>query len=157
MKDAIDLKTGESLTDLVSFFERKYRESPEYLYDYLFEKYGGEIYIFVYLAAADGAMRAQERNIIVRYCWEQEGFKSLDAEKVDEILKKMYRPSKHDFHRCVRQTKLDSNGLNKVWSVANAIVDTNAKPHSEHTRALEYMQKQWKKKIAVAEKPTPSG
>jgi hypothetical protein len=149
VKDAIDLETGESLTDLVSFFERKYRESPEYLYDYLFEKHGGEIYIFVYLAAADGAMRAQERGIIARYCLEQDGFKSLDAGKLDKILKKMYRPSKHDFHQCVRTTQLDSNGVHKVWSIANTIIGTNAKPHSEHIRALEYMQKQWKQKITL--------
>jgi tellurite resistance protein len=156
VKDAVDLETGESLSDLVAFFEHKYLESPEYLYDYLFEKHGAEIYVFVYLAAADGAVRAQERNIIARYCLDQEGFQTLDAEKVDDILKKMYKPSKHDFHRCVREMKLDSTDLNKVWSVANAIAGTSAKPHSEHTRALEYMQKQWKQKIAVAGKPVSS-
>jgi hypothetical protein len=153
VKDATDLETGESLDDLVAFFERKYRESPEYLYDYLFEKHGVEIYIFVYLAAADGAVRSQERNIIARYCLDQEGFASLESQKVDEILKKMYRPSKHDFHRCVRNSQLASAALNKVWSVANTIVGTNAKPHSEHTRALEYMQKQWKPKLGAVEKP----
>jgi hypothetical protein len=156
VKDAIDLETGESLNDLVPFFERKYRENPEYPYDNLFEKHGCEIYIFVYLAAADGAVRAQERNIITRYCLEQEGFASLDSQKVDSILKKMYRPSKYDFHKCVRESLLGANALEKVLSVSTEIVGTNAKPHSEHTRALEYMQKQWKQKLNVAEKSDTS-
>jgi hypothetical protein len=156
VKDAIDLETGESLDDLVTFFERKYRESPEYLYDHLFEKHGGEIYIFVYLAAVDGAMRAPERNIITRYCLEQKGFTSLEAGKVDEILKKMYRPSKHDFYKCVRNSELAPTALNKVLSVANRMVGTNAKPHSEHTKALEYMKKQWKQKLMALANPAAS-
>ena len=157
VKNAIDLETGESLDDLVPFFERKYRENPEYLYDHLFEKHGCEIYIFVYLAAADGAVRAQERNIIARYCLEQNGFTSLDAQKIDAILKKMYRPSKHDFHKCVRESQLGQTALEKVLAIATAIIGTNAKPHSEHTRALEYMHKQWKEKLKVVEKPaTPA-
>lgn len=156
VKNAIDLETGESIDDLVPFFEQKYRENPEYLYDHLFEKHGGEIYIFVYLAAADGAVRAQERNIIACYCLEQDGFTSLDAQKIDAILKKIYRPSKHEFHKCVRESQLGANALEKVLSVSTAIVGTNAKPHPEHTRALEYMQKKWKQKLNATKKSNTS-
>lgn len=147
VKEAIDLDTGEVLNDLVAFFERKYREHPEYPYDNLFEKHGQEIYLLVHIASADGAMRAAERKIIASYCMEQEGFKALDPVKLDGILKDLYRPTKHEFHKYVRETKLHSIGAKKVWAVANAIVGTSAKPHSEPTRALEYMQKQWKDRI----------
>ena len=157
VKNAIDLETGESLDDLVPLFERKYRENPEYLYDHFFEKHGCEIYIFVYLAAADGAVRTQERNIIARYCLEQDGFTLLDMQNIDAILKKMYRPSKYDFHKCVRESQLGQTALEKVLAIATAIVGTNANPRSEHTRALEYMHKRWKQRLKVVEKPaTPA-
>lgn len=144
VKEAIDLDTGEVLNDLVAFFERKYREHPEYPYDNLFEKHGQEIYLLVHVASVDGAMRAPERKIIVSYCMEQEGFKMLDPVKLDGIMKDLYRPTKHEFHKYVRETNLDSNGTKKVWAFAHAIVGISAKQHSEATRALEYMQKQWK-------------
>ena len=143
VKEAIDTETGETLDDVFAFFEKKYQGSPDYLYDYIFDKHGSEIYIFIYLAAADGAVRAPERRVIANYCIEQEGFNTLNLEKFEELLKNIYRPSKYDFHQYTRKTEFNP----KMWDVANEIVNTNTQPHSEQTRALEYILKQWKPKI----------
>lgn len=146
VKEAIDTETGETFNDIFAFFEKKYQGSSNYLYDYIFDKHGGEIYIFIYLAAADGAVRAPERRIIANYCIEQEEFKTLNLEKFEELLKNIYRPSKYDFHQYTRKTEFSP----KMWAVANEIVNTNIKPHSEQTRALEYIFKQWKPTISAA-------
>lgn len=143
VKEAVDIETGEFISDIFAFFESKYIESPDYLYDYIFTKHGKEIYIFLYLACADGALREAERKIIANYCIEQEGFNTLSLEKLDELLKSLYRPSKYEFHQYTRTTEFNPT----MWAVANNIVSTNTKPHSEQTRALGYIQKQWKHKV----------
>jgi hypothetical protein len=98
----------------------------------------------VYLAAADGAIRKEERKIIAQFCLQQEGFQSLDALKVEKILKGLYRPTKFEFHKYVREAQVPDTMMQQVWQAAKAIVATNSKSHTEQARAIEYMGKQWK-------------
>jgi len=144
VKQAVDLDTGELIVDLCAFFEQKYIDSPDYPYDNLFEKHGNEIYCLVYIAAADGAVRSEEREIIVSYCLEQKEFKSLDREKLNEIIKNIYRPTKYEYHKSIRRIEPDSANAKNIWSFSNRIVETNSKQHSEQVRALEYIRKQLK-------------
>lgn len=143
VKQAVDVETGEVIEDVVVFFEKQYLKSPEYLYDYIFELHGKEIYILIYLASADGSIKAKEREFITKYCLALHGFSAIDSHKFDELLKTIYRPSKYEFHKYVSSIGISET----LWNCSNEIVNSNANPHTEQTRALNYILKRYKSNL----------
>lgn len=147
--EAIDTETGELISSLPEFLEQKYAESPDFAYDQLFETHGRELYILIYIAAADGAVRAKERAIIVDYCRSRPRFGGLDPERLNSIIFDLYRPTKHEFHKFVRESEIDGQGADEILCAARAIVGTSRSVHTECGRALAYIEKQWKTKLST--------
>ncbi|WKZ15464.1 MAG: hypothetical protein QY317_16335 [Candidatus Jettenia caeni] len=147
VKEAIDLDTGEVISDLPAFFEHKYSETPEFVHGKLFEDHGWKIHVLIYIAAADGAMRVCDRNIIVRFCMNLKSHKLIDSSRIEEILKKLCRPNKFEFHKYIRESNPEPEVARVVYETAKEIVNANSKAHSEQIRCLKYIQEKWKDKL----------
>lgn len=146
----LDRETQKTIVNLPGYLEEKYRLTSEYKYDLLLDTHGWVIELLLYFAAADGAVREAERNIIVNLVLQVDGFCELSAQKIDGIVRDMCRPSKSDFHRIVRQhVGTDPKFLSLLIGDAAKIVATNRTMHSEQMRATEYLKRKWKHAIAT--------
>jgi len=141
---AIDRDTGEVVNDIYTFLEAKYNENPEKAYDTILQTYAWTIFILLYVAAADGAIRAPERQLVVDFCMRRGNPAELTVEKLDALVKGLGRPAKSDFQRYIRERTTTPEVIRDIFETAKAIVATNSKVHTEQERALAYMTKQWK-------------
>jgi len=144
IRRAIDRDTGEVINDLYAFLESKYNENPEKAYDAILQSYTWTIFILLYVAATDGAIRAQERQLVVEFCMRRGNPSELTIEKLDALVKGLGRPAKSDFQRYIRERTTTPEVIRDILATAKAIVATNSKVHTEQERALAYMTKQWK-------------
>jgi uncharacterized tellurite resistance protein B-like protein len=139
---AINLESGEFITDLCSFFERNYIRNLDYSYDMFFEKHGQEIYALVYVAAADGAVRASERALIISYCLNRDGFGKLSKDRLEKIIRELYRISEHEFRKIIKQLKSKQENYAELISTTIEISTATTKPNEDRKKAVDYLVKQ---------------
>lgn len=151
IRQAIDRDTTQVVGDIYTFLESKYNENPEKAYDTILQSYAWAIFVLIYVAAADGAIRAPERSLIVEFCKRKGKPSELATDKLDTIIKGLGRPTKFDFQRFIRERRTTPEVIRDIMMTAKAIAATNAKVHTEQERALAYMMKQWKQHLVGQE------
>ena len=149
VRRVIDRDTGEVVDDIFAFLESKYNDNPEKSYDALLQSYAWVIYVLLYVAAADGAIRAPERQLIAEFCMRRGNPAELQIEKLETLVKNLGRPSKSDFQRFMRERTTTPDVILDIFQTSKAIVATNSKVHTEQDRALAYMLKHWKQILAA--------
>lgn len=90
---------------------------------------------------------APEREVIIQFCLNQDTYNTLNHNKLDEILKGLYRPTSYEFHKYIREANPEPDIARAIWSAIEEIIATSSKVYSEETRCLEYIKKKWKSRL----------
>jgi hypothetical protein len=144
---AIDRDTGNSIINVLEFLEYRYNLNPDKPYDVLFQAYGWLLYVLMYIASVDGAVRAPERKIIANFCLKLDESGKIEDGKMDTIIKDLMRPSRSDFHRFIRNSAPTQELAADIVAAIRAIISTNKQKHTEQIRALNYIEKRWKEHL----------
>jgi hypothetical protein len=118
-------------------------------YDAVLREYTWTLLALLYFAASDGAIKAHERKIICEYFKRRSPGVELDDSVILEHLVNFGRPDKSSFHKLVRERTASDSVLQDVFDTAWQIVRSNSKIHTEQERAIEYLKKSWKGRIAA--------
>jgi hypothetical protein len=94
MVEVIDVDTGRRVENVIEFLEEKYRATPAFIEDSLFDEYDWALDALIYLAATSGSVVKKERDVIAAFIKSIPKFSSLDDVWIDESLKKLNRPGK---------------------------------------------------------------
>jgi hypothetical protein len=132
MVDVIDVDTGRRVENVIEFLEEKYRATPAFIEDSLFDEYDWALDVLIYLAATSGSVVKKERDVIAAFIKSIPKFSSLDDAWIDESLKKLYRPGKV----AIRNRVKEAIGSGKDFSLI-----------SDAVARLEAMQKQENKEF----------
>lgn len=124
--------------------EATHTSNPENAYDMILRSYTWAIYVLIYVAIADSAIRAPERKLIAEFCMRRGNPSELTMEKLDILVKGLGRPTKTDFHRFIRERSTTPEIIRDIFATAKAIIATNSKIHTDQERALAYMEDKWK-------------
>jgi hypothetical protein len=68
MRKVVDEDTGEIITDLQKCLNDEWLATPQPVMDKLYEEHHDVLKLMLYMAKADGAVRAAELAVIARYC-----------------------------------------------------------------------------------------
>ena len=135
----VDRETGEVVSHITSFLDEKYKATPASHFDAMLEDHGDAIAIFTYMAKADGALRAKEREIIIGFM-QEEMSDGPPAEWLEKQLKESIPPTKYQFECAVRaQSGSENNYRARILEAVNVILATNKTQSEEETRALHYL------------------
>ena len=118
-------------------------------YDSVLREYTWALLVLLYFAASDGAIKAHERTIVCAFFKRRSPAAALDDSVVLELLANFGRPDKSSFHKLVRERTTEDLVLQDVYDTAWQIVRSNSKMHTEQERAIEYLKKSWKGRIAA--------
>ncbi|WP_367154662.1 WYL domain-containing protein [Methylomonas sp. HYX-M1] len=140
VKHCVDLETGEVVDDILRYFEEKYRASSEYSLDKLFESEFEALGILLFVAKADGSVRAAELSKVAAFCQKLSGDRRINEKQIKETFKSMTVPSPNAFIKYVdAQAKKDEVFKRSLADTAQAIVDTQKTVHPVEKFALDYI------------------
>ena len=122
---------------------------PDFEYDKILQQFTWAILVLLYIAASDGALKTHERKIAAEFFMRRNQNIQFDTAKVEEIIKLLGRPDKSSFHKLVRDRDGDSLLLQDIYDTAKLIILSNMCAHTEQERAIEYLKKNWKGRIAT--------
>lgn len=118
-------------------------------YDYVLREYTWALLILLYFAASDGAIKSHEREIICNFFKRRNPNDELDNSVILEVLANFGRPDKSSFHKLVRERTADDSILQDIYDTSRQIIHSNSKIHTEQERAIDYLRKSWKGRIAT--------
>ncbi|MEI2766979.1 MAG: hypothetical protein V9E86_00405 [Nitrosomonas sp.] len=118
-------------------------------YDSVLREYTWTLLILLYFAASDGAIKSHEREIICNFFKRRSPNDELDASVILEVLANFGRPDKSSFHKLVRERTADDPVLQDIYDTSWQIIRSNSKIHTEQERAIDYLKKSWKGRIAA--------
>lgn len=98
-----DLETNEPINNLIDFVEEKYKSTIDYKQDLLFDKYGLNIYILLYLSATSGSILKEEREIIIDYIKSIGGFEELTNEWLNDTINNLHKPGKMEIRNWIKK------------------------------------------------------
>lgn len=123
--------------------------TSDFEYDNVLQQFTWAILVLLYIAASDGAIKAHERKIVEGFFIRRNPNVQFDITKVESIIKLLGRPDKSSFHKLVRERDGDSILLQDIYDTAKLIILSNTCAHTEQERAIEYLKKNWKGRIAT--------
>ena len=118
-------------------------------YDSVLREFTWTLLVLLYVAASDGATKAHEREIISEFFKRRSPTQELETSVILEALANFGRPDKSSFHKLVRERSAENSVLQDVYDTASQIIRSNSKVHTEQERALDYLRKSWKGRIAA--------
>lgn len=99
------------------------------------------LFILIYIASSDGALKSQEIKIIAEFCLRQNNALKIDPFQL--MFKQLARPAKTDFHRFIRDRTCSAEMKLDIIEKAKKIIASNSTPHTEQTRTIKYLEKSW--------------
>lgn len=137
-----DLETGEVLNDLLGTLTGRFHASPEGAVHRLRASELDLLRVFLFVAKADGQMRANERALIAQACRQLSGDTRITDDIVKDLLTTFDVPSLAAFRLAVgRVAALPLERRALVRETAHAIVATQRKVHGGEADALEYLDR----------------
>lgn len=98
IKEAVDLETGEMVTDVHAHTHAWYEKTTSYSLDHLYKTQYEVLQVLHYIANADGQMRSPEKQILGAACRALSNDDRLTDEQIIRLLKKdMYMPPLQTF------------------------------------------------------------
>lgn len=141
--DISDGSTGEIIKDLDIYFEGKYKETPSYVLDKLFNDYYNLLRILLYIVKADGRYTIQEK-IIVRELMRSliEDEIEVSDKELDTLMRDLEIPTVHAYKLAVGKFSKQTNSIAfDIVKVAEDIIGTDKNIHKNEEFALEYIKK----------------
>lgn len=140
----VDTETGELITNVQAYLQKKYDESPDKTADLLLEEEYDTLRILLYIGKADGQLRAPEKTVIKDTCIAITNDSRLTETTIDNLFSAMDVPTLQAFKLAVgRLAKRDSSAQNIVLATAEKIINTQKTVHPAEKEALDYMRKRF--------------
>lgn len=140
--DVTDLDTGEVIPDLQKHLNTLWGESPEPVMDALARDHKDALRMLLFMAKADGAMRAKEVDVIAKFCVEATGDVRLSSTLVKDLLQYVDTPSLNVFNRAYNALRrANPEEAEKVASACRAIVATQSTVHPIEQAALDILDR----------------
>jgi hypothetical protein len=142
MRDCIDLETGEMVSDLRTHLIALHQSSPAGSAELLASQHWDLLKIMLYIAKADGQMRAAEIKVIADHCKIITGDEKFTPDTVKAALSAIDVMTSRGFVvACNRLAKEDPTRLALCNEAAIAIVATQKTIHPQEKAALDSLEK----------------
>ena len=142
IKRAVDIESGELITDIRSYLNKVYEQSPEKSIEILTSDFIDVLKILFFVAKADGQYRKEEKVVVAGYVRELLADDRVTDELIDAEMRYMDLPSlqayKNAVGRVVRGGQVNPSGL---LDCCNDIVATQKQVHPAEKVALDYLSK----------------
>jgi hypothetical protein len=144
IESCIDEETGEVVSDVRGFLQRRYDESPDRTKDMLLESEYDTLRVLLYVGKADGQLRAAEKAVIRDTCIALSNDSRLTDRAIEELFMNMTVPTMQAFKLAVgRLSKRDSHSRTVVMTAAEQMVATQKAVHQAEQEALDYIRKRF--------------
>jgi len=142
IQQAVDVETGEIITNLSAYANQKYEESPIASLDRLFADSIDAIRGLFYIGKADGRFTAKEKQIFLHYCQTAANDSSITMSQIDAACKNLPTPTKQAYKLiCGRLAKLDERQRAAILAATEEMIATEKTISGEEAEALDYMKK----------------
>jgi hypothetical protein len=137
---AVDVATGEVISDLRSHLNTLYESFPERSRDSLEERFRDLLRVLLFVAKADGQYRREEKIIVRDFCRELASDPRVTDEMIDRLFDGLDVPSLHSFKVAVGKV-LDQQlcSPKQLERICLAIVETQGSRTPGEIEALEYV------------------
>ena len=145
IKSCFDEETGEVVANVGTYLKARYEQSPEYALMQLLEREHNALRILLYVAKADGYLRAKEKALIAQYCRDLCSDDRITDAMMDDALGCLEVPSIHVFRRLVTPLKSSpAESRAKLIDTVEKMITTDKKIHPAEQEALDYLRNKWK-------------
>lgn len=139
---AIDPETGEVIANLHGWLLDKYHQTPRGMAQKLSEDYTDLLKVLLYVAKADGSMRAAEIEVIAGLAAKIAGETRIDGDVVRKATGYLGTPTIQGFELAFGRVKAADPGIAaQVVGAARSIVGTQKTIHPTEQAALDYLEK----------------
>lgn len=136
---SFDAQTGEIIQDLSEYMSEAVNKSPFARGKKLANEQRDVLMVLLFLAKADGQLRAAERSVITNTCNQITGQHWTDDD-IKAALSSMETPSRQAFNLAVGRVARDHQlPLDTIMDAARAIVATQKAVHPAEQEALDYI------------------
>ena len=142
MRHVVDATTGELLPNLQAELTRDWECSPAPAIEAIFTQHKDVLRMLMYMAKADGAVRAKEVAVIANFCRELTGEARLDVSMVKEFLSFVDVPTTRAFVIAYNRLRREQPDMaKKTADACRAIVAAEKNVHPSEAAALEILDK----------------
>lgn len=142
MQRVVDEETGEIIPDLQKALNTEWEASPAPVMDMLYAQHQEVLKLLLYMAKADGAMRAAEVNVIAQHCADLTGDERITPAMVKTLLSYMDAPTIVGFTRTYNKLRRERPEVAQgAADVCRAIVATQKTVHPSEQAALDVLDK----------------
>ncbi|MEJ6007549.1 WYL domain-containing protein [Paucibacter sp. AS339] len=144
IESCIDEESGEVVSDVRTYLQTKYDESPDRTKDLLLEGEYDTLRVLLYVGKADGQLRSAEKAVIRETCVAITNDSRLTDGTIQDLLANMDVPTLQAFKLAVgRLAKRDPAAQSVVMTAAEKMVATQKTVHQAEQEALDYMKKRF--------------
>ncbi|BAO84288.1 predicted transcriptional regulator [Serpentinimonas maccroryi] len=148
----IDEDTGEIVSDIRTYLQSKYNDSPDRTKDQLLVDEYDTLRVLLYIGKADGQLRSAEKAVIRDTCVALTRDSRLTDKSIDELLLSMSVPTPQAFKLAVgRLSKRDAGTQAVVIAAAEKMVATQKAVHASEQDAIDYMRKRFSGNAGIAQ------
>lgn len=142
MEKVVDEETGEIIQDLQSLLNAEWEASPEPVLDKLYEQHRDLLKLMLFMAKADGAVRAAEIAVIAKHCVELTGDPRITTDLVKDLLKFVDVPTITSFTRTYNKLRRERpEDAVRAAQACRAIVATEKKVSPAEQAVLQVLDK----------------
>ena len=146
VRSCIDSETGEVISGVIGYLEKRYEDSPESSARKLLETDYDTLRVLLYLGKADGQFRQAERDIYLDYCQTIATDSRLTRELIDPLVQNIKELSVTAFKQAVtRLSKQSTETQSLVLDTAERMIATQKTIHAVEQEAIDYMRGRLKK------------
>lgn len=141
INSCVDEETGEVVSDVTAYLQRKYNESTDKTKDLLLDGEYDTLRVLLYVGKADGQFRAAEKAVVRDTCIAMTKDSRLTDTTIEELFVNMDVPTLQAFKLAVgRLAKRDHSSRAVVLSAAERMVATQKTVNQAEQEALNYIK-----------------
>lgn len=141
ISDAIDLESGEIISDISHWLSSKYELSPEFSRDNLLENDYDILRILLFIGKADGQFRKDERSIVASTCRLISDNSEITDEMVQEMFDNLEVPSYRAFQLAVGRVSKKQNSIKSiVLDAVEKMIATQKNVNVIEEEAVKYIK-----------------
>lgn len=142
MRRVVDEETGEIIPDLQKQLNEEWLTSPQAVMDQLYEQHHDVMKMMLFMAKADGSVRAAELDVIAKYCVEVTQDNRITLSMIKDRLKCVDVVSITTFVRTYNRLRRERPDAALLAAAAcRAIVATQKTVHPNEQEALNALDK----------------
>jgi len=142
MQQVVDAETGEIIANLQQHLNDEWAISPKPVMDELYAAHHDVLKLMLYMAKADGAVRAAEIDVIAKYCIEITQDQRITTSMIKEMLQYVDVVTINTFARTYNKLRRENPGsAQRAADACRAIVATQKTIHPNEQSALDTLLK----------------